>query len=95
MRQPGDRKHRETTLTAELAIDLIRFLIGRAFRRMTFAARSVLTPRCLAQPNARIPGSVMERVWEHAITRTGDADLGLHAAEAFNPGALNILGTCS
>lgn len=42
-------------------------------------------------PNARLPGSLAEQAWEQASRLAGDPDIGLHSAENFNPGALNIL----
>ena len=39
-----------------------------------------------------VRGAVVAAVWRTALDRTGDPDLGLHAAEAFTPGALDIVG---
>jgi AraC-like DNA-binding protein len=48
--------------------------------------------RWLDEPNARIAASAMERLWAAGEALTGDADLGLHSAESYNPGALGIVG---
>ena len=45
-----------------------------------------------AAPDARVPGGQVERLWAFAIERTGDPLVGLHMAEAYSPGALDILG---
>jgi AraC-like DNA-binding protein len=45
-----------------------------------------------AAADERIPGSHVERLWRVAFERTGDALVGLHMAEAYNPGTLDILG---
>jgi AraC-like DNA-binding protein len=45
-----------------------------------------------AGPEDRVPGSQVERLWSFAARRTGDAVVGLHMAEAYSPGALDILG---
>ncbi len=45
-----------------------------------------------AGPDARIPGSQVERLWSIAIDRTRDPLIGMHMAEAYSPGALDILG---
>jgi AraC-like DNA-binding protein len=83
---------RESTVSAALVIDLIRYLerLGTPPSGVLAALRTDAS--VLESPNARLPGSLMERLWEHAVRLTGDADLGLHCAEKFNPGALNILG---
>jgi len=38
------------------------------------------------EPEARLPHAVVIRLWEAAVRITGDRDLGLHAAEAIQPG---------
>src|SRR5688500_16048154 len=45
-----------------------------------------------AGPEDRVPGSQVERLWSFAIRRTGDSLIGLHMAEHYSPGALDILG---
>ena len=82
---------RESTVSAELLIDLLRYL--NALQLETAELAKLLdTHTKPSQPNARIPGAVAEHFWEQAVRLTGDADFGLHCAENFNPGALNILG---
>src|SRR5688572_3976537 len=56
------------------------------------ATAAELNLPAISTPDARVPGSVVERLWLEGERRTGDPDLGLHMAEAFNPGALDILG---
>src|SRR5688572_1819263 len=56
------------------------------------ATAAELNLPAISTPDARVPGSVVERLWMEGERRTGDADLGLHMSEAFNPGALDILG---
>ncbi len=41
---------------------------------------------------ARIPAEQMGAFWRAALAATGDDDLGLHLAESFTPGALDIVG---
>ena len=45
-----------------------------------------------AAADERVPGSHVERLWRMALQRTDDALVGLHMAEAYNPGTLDILG---
>ena len=50
-----------------------------------------------AGPDARIPGSQVERLWSIAIDRTRDPLIGMHMAEAYSPGALmleNVIEWC-
>src|SRR5690348_6073796 len=46
----------------------------------------------LAGADDRVPGGRVERLWELAVRRTGDPLIGLHMAEGYSPGALDILG---
>ena len=43
-------------------------------------------------PGERVRGARMTAFWQEALAATGDPDLGLHLAEAFTPGALDIVG---
>jgi AraC-like DNA-binding protein len=79
------RPTQESTVAAALIIDLSRYL-------QQLGLDLPLDPAVAEQPNARIPGSEVERCWELASRLAGDPDIGLHCAENFNPGALNILG---
>ena len=42
-------------------------------------------------PEDRVPGSQVERLWTFAVQRTGDPIVGLHMAESYSQGALDIL----
>jgi len=88
--QPGH--FRETTVAAALILDLVRYLEQRGVTPEATYRAFALDPSLLEIPNARLPGSLAERAWEQASRLAGDPDIGLHCAENFNPGALNILG---
>jgi AraC-like DNA-binding protein len=45
-----------------------------------------------ASGDDRIAGSRVERLWALSLRETGDPLVGLHMAEAYNPGTLDILG---
>jgi AraC-like DNA-binding protein len=75
-----------------LLIDLVRYLERAGIPAGQLCQTIGVAPSVLDDPHARLAGSVMERLWDEAIRLSGDADLGLHTAENFNPGALNILG---
>jgi AraC-like DNA-binding protein len=85
-------KVRESTIAASLLLDLARYLEKSGIPASDFWRGIVADPSSLESPNARVPGSIAERVWEQAVRLSGDQDLGLHTAENFNPGALNLLG---
>lgn len=82
---------RETTVAASLVIDLLGHLADRVDRAELCRAAEV-DPKLFTDPDERIPGSVMERIWTAAEQLSADADLGLHAAASHHPAALNILG---
>lgn len=83
---------REATVATPLLIDMSGYLERHGVPRAVLCAALAIEPRLLDSPNTRLPGSLVERMWIVAEKLTGDHDLGLHTAESFNPGALNILG---
>jgi AraC-like DNA-binding protein len=82
----------DATVATSLLVDFLGFLgrRGLAQDRVILAAR--LDPAWISTPPERLPALAMERLWAAAEQLTGDADLGLHSAEGYNPGALGILG---
>ncbi len=76
---------RESTVAAALLIDLARYLQQRGLDLG-------LDRSLLEQPSGRVRGLEAERCWERAALLSADPDIGLHAAENFNTGALDILG---
>lgn len=83
---------KESTVAAALLVDLVRYLERSGISPVDAWRSLQLDPALLDQPNARVAGSVAETLWAKAVEWTGDPDIGLHAAENFNPGAMNILG---
>jgi hypothetical protein len=50
----------------------------------------------LATPDEMVSATVVERVWQAAIVRVGDPELGLHIGEALHPTALGLIdSSCS
>jgi AraC-like DNA-binding protein len=82
----------EATIATSLLIDFLGFLGRRGLAAEAVCSAARIDPRWLDQPNARVPASAMERLWAAGEQLTGDADLGLHSAESYNPGALSIVG---
>lgn len=83
---------RETTVAASLVIDLIGHLGRRGLPALDVCRAAHIDPAVLEAPDERLPGSLMERLWQVGESLAVDPDLGLHAAESYRPGALNILG---
>lgn len=82
---------RETTVSAGLILDLVRYLEQRGIAPDTTCRAFALDPARLEIPNARLPGSLFEQAWDQSARLLNDPDIGLHCAENFNAGALNIL----
>ncbi len=83
---------REATVATPLLIDMSGYLERRGVSREALCEAIAIEPSLLDAPNTRLPGAFVERMWAAAEQLSGDPDLGLHTAEAFNPGALDILG---
>lgn len=50
-----------------------------------------LTPADIADPDARVPHAVLERLLDRGIEVARDPELGLHLAELVRPGAFDVL----
>ena len=83
---------REATLATSLVIDFLGFLERQGHPLVDVCHAAGIDPTVVQQPNSRVPAAVMERLWPLAAQLTGDPDVGLHAAESYNPGALSIVG---
>jgi AraC-like DNA-binding protein len=83
---------REATISTSLLIDFIGFLGRRGLAADAVCRAAQIDPAWIGEPNSRVPASAMERLWAVAEQLTGDADVGLHSAESYNPGALSIVG---
>jgi AraC-like DNA-binding protein len=83
---------RETTVAASVVGDMINYLSARGVRSSEAITAAGLDPAFAASPDSRVRGSQVERLWSYAVEQTGDAVVGLHMAEEYNPGALDILG---
>jgi AraC-like DNA-binding protein len=83
---------REATIATSLLIDFLGFLGRRGLDADVVCLAADIDRDVIDEPNSRVPASAMERLWAAAERLTGDADLGLHSAESYNPGALSIVG---
>ena len=83
---------RETTVAASIIIDMVGQLERHGVSASEACRRARLDPAVLARPHDRVPGSAAERFWQVAVELSGDPLLGLHLAEHYRTGAINILG---
>lgn len=83
---------RDATIATSLLIDFLAFLGRRGLAQALVCQAAQIDPAWLQAPHARVPAAAMARLWAVGEQLTGDADLGLHSAESYNPGALSIVG---
>lgn len=83
---------RETSVAATVVADMLQYLEQQGVPAIPAAQACGIDLQFPSAPDARVPGSQVERLWRLAIERTGDPLVGLHMAEAYSPGALDILG---
>lgn len=83
---------RESTVAATVVVDMLQYLERRGVPAAETITACALTITVPPGPDQRIPGSQVERLWDFAAQRTGDPLVGMHMAEAYSPGTLDILG---
>ena len=83
---------RDATVATSLLINFLGFLGRRGLVQDQVCQATRIHPAWISTPPERVPAAAMQRLWQVAEQPTGDADLGLHSAETYNPGALGILG---
>lgn len=77
---------------------LLEMLRTRHIDATMLVAQVGLQGLSLADPDARLPLTCLDKLWEHAAARLGDTNLGLHLAETVEAdsfGLLSYLGTAS
>jgi len=91
-----------TTVIPHIGIQAIRPLLDALRTRRIDAtpllAEVDLQDLRLTDPDERLPLVCLDRLWDHAAARLGDADLGLHLAETVDAGSFGLLshlGTAS
>src|SRR5262245_37440747 len=96
------RKAMSTKVVPQIGIHAIRPLLDmlrmRGIDASTLLSEVGLRHLPLSDPEARLPLTGLDKLWDHAAVRLGDANLGLHLAEAVDPGTfglLSYLGTSS
>ncbi len=83
---------RETTVAASVVADMLNYLSTRGVTIGAALSATEIDPHFASSPDSRVKGSRVEQLWSFAVAQTGDQVIGLHMAEEYNPGALDILG---
>lgn len=83
---------KETTVAATVVADMFQYLEQRGVTSSEVARGIDAELKFPAAADYRIPGSTVERLFAFSQTRLDDSLVGLHMAEAYNPGTLDILG---
>ncbi len=89
---PSGGSLRETTVAASIVADMCQYLDARGISSAAAATACGIEISVPPEPEQRIPGSAVERLWAYIVRETGDPLVGLHMGEAYNPGALDVLG---
>ncbi len=83
---------RESSVAGSIIIGLAEHLERGGVTREAFCRAARLDPSWMERPHDRLPSPAVERVWQAAVTLSGDEFLGLHMAEQYRTGAISILG---
>jgi AraC-like DNA-binding protein len=83
---------RETSVAATIVADMLQYLELRGIPNAVSTDACGIRPLAGAGADHRVPGRQVERLWAFAAERAADPLVGLHMAEAYSPGALDILG---
>ncbi len=83
---------RETTIAASIVADMYQYLDERGVSSVEAAKACDIRMSVPPGSDERVAGSRIERLWAHAVRETGDPVIGLHMAESYSPGSLDILG---
>ena len=89
---PPGRPMRETTVAATVVADMLQYLEQRGVSPAEATRECGIDVRFPAQADERVLGSRVERLWSYSVEKLGDPLVGLHMAESYNPGTLDILG---
>ena len=74
------------------ARDVVRFARAHGADVAALLDAAKIGPQALNDPDDRLPGTVMGRLWAAAADQTGDPDLGLHLGAHVRPDALSLVG---
>ena len=83
---------RETTLSATIVADMLQYLERHGVPAADALRQTGLQLALPPHPDQRVAGGDVERLWEFAVSALRDPCAGLHMAESYSPGTLDILG---
>jgi AraC-like DNA-binding protein len=80
----------EVELAASIGAMIVQIAASRGADAVALAASAGFDPALSADPDARIPLALEEKLWNEAAHRTADDAFGLHAAELVRPGSFDV-----
>lgn len=83
--------HRSPQVAARIGAFVVQAAAARGVDAGRLMADAGLAAAALADPEARMPLAVEERLWTLAAERCGDPLFGLRAAQAIRPGTFDVL----
>lgn len=85
------RPDRRGTMSSRLLVPLVTYLERHAGAPAELLLRAGLRLADLTHPGSRVPHESAMRLWELAVARTRDRQLGLHVASHVEPGAMDLI----
>jgi AraC-like DNA-binding protein len=89
---PEGAQVRESSVAGSIIIGIAEHLERGGVAREAFCRAARLDPSWMDRPHDRLPSTGVERVWQAAVSLSGDSLLGLHLSEHYRTGAISILG---
>ncbi|PZU95285.1 MAG: AraC family transcriptional regulator [Pseudanabaena sp.] len=89
---PSQENHQEAKFSVAIARDILQYVAAQGIDLQDIYRSSKIEPAWLEDPDRQISGELLKHLWQEAITKTGDRDLGLHIGEAFDLPAIGLLG---
>lgn len=90
-RSPDHPPSRGISVSIRAVKPVLAYLAARRHDPLASLQAAGVDPARLSDPEARIPHRAAIAVWELAGRLSGDPDLGLHVAEALEPGAFGAI----
>lgn len=82
----------EATFSVGILRDILHYVAAQGVEMGALCSQAGIDPAWLGDPDGRVSGEVLRRLWRGAVQATGDENLGLHIGEAFDLTALGIVG---
>lgn len=82
----------EVSIASRVPLSMLQALAAAGLDAAVLTQQAGLDAAVLADPDGRVPGPQMERLWDAAVAATADADLGLHLGAGADAGPLTVVG---